>query len=189
VRISKKYIHEDEQSKKPDKKRKLSKPVPYAPHPGLVWQHGHVRLSEQPGFGPRGGHNSMADSLTVDKSGLITFVGGGETYLYIESLIIEPGMHVGIIGWRPERDEKIFVRNIIGDDINNLRSIYFAHSHYPRKAQAIYQSNGYYQILPSYDNTRWEPPPPIPEPTTCGAALALAGIGLWGYRQRRLLTA
>jgi len=127
----------------------------------------------------------MADSLTVDRSGYISFSGNGETYLYIESLIIEPGKHVGIIGWHPERDEKIFVKNIQGDDFGNLRSIYFAHSNYPRKAQAIYQSNGYYQILPSYDNTRWEPPPPIPEPTAYGAILAGAGIALW-FSQRKL---
>jgi len=129
--------------------------------------------------------NSRVNNFDVDKSGHILFTGNGQTYLYIENLIIHPGHTVGFMGWKPERDEKIFVRNIIGDDINNLRSVYFAHSNFPRKAQAIYQGNGYYQILPSYDNTRWEPPPPVPEPTTYGAVLAGVGVVLWLSQHKR----
>jgi len=111
--------------------------------------------------------------VAVEESAIFSFGAhevAGQRFLILDDLVIDPG-RVFTISWYFS-DTHLLVRKDSKHLSESLSRIRF--SQHPGKPAGIKEYNSdYYEIGPG-----------LPEPTTYGALLAAAGLGLWTWRKR-----
>jgi len=113
-------------------------------------------------------------NVIVEGSAIFSFGAhevAGQRFLILDDLVIAPGRNF-TISWYFS-DTHLLVRKNSKHLPESLSRIRF--SQHPGKSTGIKEYNSdYYEIGPG-----------LPEPTTYGAILAAAGLGLWTWRRRR----
>jgi len=116
-------------------------------------------------------------NLTIEDKGDLSFNHEeGESirskyYMFLDDLIIKQGGHLAVHGWEAGRDF-LLVKKTSAHLADSLTKMLFA-GYDPANIH-----------LRDFNSDYWEVSA-LPEPTTYGALLAAAGLGLWTWRKRR----
>jgi len=115
--------------------------------------------------------------LIIENSGVVHFnhseynSQNSKYHIYVDDLVINEGGHLKIRDWQDERDFLLVRKNSqnLADALTKMEFVGYD----PANIHLRDFNSDYWQISAT------------PEPTTYGAILAAAGLGLWTWRRRR----